>query len=161
MEKNCKSCGLTKSIVEFYKHSQMKDGRLNDCKECYKTKVKINREERIEYYQAFEKNRSQLPHRVLAREIYSKTSEGKAARLRASDKWDWNNLIKKNAICKVNNAIKAGSVFKHPCFVCGSIKFHGHHPDYSQPLDVVWLCPKHHKETHLSVSNQMNLEGVQ
>ncbi|QMV32651.1 hypothetical protein F1_00023 [Ralstonia phage Heva] len=23
-----------------------------------------------------------------------------------------------------------------------------HHPDYSRPLDVVWLCDHHHKETH-------------
>jgi hypothetical protein len=23
-----------------------------------------------------------------------------------------------------------------------------HHPDYTQPLTVIWLCRKHHRETH-------------
>lgn len=32
------------------------------------------------------------------------------------------------------------------CASCG--RPHGHHPDYSRPLDVVWLCDKHHKEVH-------------
>lgn len=24
----------------------------------------------------------------------------------------------------------------------------GHHPDYNQPMKVVWLCRLHHKEAH-------------
>ena len=34
------------------------------------------------------------------------------------------------------------------CEVCGSKNVHGHHPDYSKPVEVVWLCPLHHAQLH-------------
>ena len=35
-----------------------------------------------------------------------------------------------------------------PCEVCGIPESHAHHDDYSRPLDVRWLCEKHHKQLH-------------
>lgn len=32
--KPCKICGVTKNLEEFVSHSQCKDGRANQCKEC-------------------------------------------------------------------------------------------------------------------------------
>jgi hypothetical protein len=49
-----------------------------------------------------------------------------------------------NEVC---HALKVGLIQKHPCFICGK-KAEAHHPDYSRPLDVMWLCTPHHKETH-------------
>ena len=38
---------------------------------------------------------------------------------------------------------------KHPCIVCGDgKKVEAHHSDYSKPLDVDWLCSKHHALWH-------------
>lgn len=51
----------------------------------------------------------------------------------------------------LNNAIASGKVIKQPCIDCGNKKSHGHHEDYSKPLEVVWLCNvchvKHHRST--------------
>lgn len=45
-------------------------------------------------------------------------------------------------------AISRGDLVRQPCVRCGNPKSHGHHPDYSKPLDVVWLCAQHHNEVH-------------
>ena len=38
----------------------------------------------------------------------------------------------------------------NPCSVkdCNIIKTHRHHPDYSKPLEIIYLCPQHHKDVH-------------
>jgi hypothetical protein len=48
----------------------------------------------------------------------------------------------------VTTAVRAGRMVRQPCEVCGEPKTHAHHDDYSKPLDVRWLCPKHHREHH-------------
>jgi hypothetical protein len=55
---------------------------------------------------------------------------------------------RKNAQSKVYRAVKSGKLIIQPCFVCGD-KSEAHHPDYSRPLDVVWLCQSHHRQAHL------------
>jgi hypothetical protein len=52
---------------------------------------------------------------------------------------------RRRAVGMMNHAVKKGIIKRTPCVLCGSIKrLHGHHSDYSKPLDVVWLCHKHH-----------------
>jgi hypothetical protein len=56
-------------------------------------------------------------------------------------KWQAHNIL--------NSAIQRGEV-KRPteCLVCGNESVHAHHPDYSKPLDVVWLCRVCHAAIH-------------
>lgn len=50
---------------------------------------------------------------------------------------------------KTMYAVKTGKLKRLPCEVCGEIKVDAHHPDYSKPLEVKWLCRAHHAEEHL------------
>ena len=45
-------------------------------------------------------------------------------------------------------AIKKGLINPQPCEVCGEEKSQAHHDDYSKPLEVRWLCNKHHRQWH-------------
>lgn len=51
----------------------------------------------------------------------------------------------------IQRAIERGDFERpHKCEkCCAEGKVHGHHHDYSKPLDVQWLCPKCHIHVHL------------
>ena len=63
-------------------------------------------------------------------------------------KWALNNPEKIICQKKAQTAIKHKLLIRGKCEVCGETKTHGHHPDYSKPLSVIWLCPLHHKQLH-------------
>jgi len=64
--------------------------------------------------------------------------------------------LRSNARAYFNSHVSRGLIQKQPCSVCGSsLNIEAHHENYSKPLDVIWLCRKHHKELHLkSVSHE-------
>lgn len=58
------------------------------------------------------------------------------------------NPVKAHARSLLQSAVRHGAIQRKPCVVCGNPKSHGHHHDYRKPLDVEWLCRKHHAEKH-------------
>lgn len=153
--KKCFKCGEVKCLTEFYKHPMMADGHVNKCKECNKRDVRENRNNRIDYYREYEKSRANNQDRVEAREAYQKTERGKEVGRKAKKKWAMNNPANRHAQVVVGNAVRDGRLKKLPCKVCGSTnRIHGHHDDYSKPLDVIWLCPKHHSERHKEIRSR-------
>jgi len=56
--------------------------------------------------------------------------------------------IHKRANRAVERALAAGAMHRQPCEICGHPQAHAHHDDYSKPLDVRWLCRKHHVRLH-------------
>jgi hypothetical protein len=45
-------------------------------------------------------------------------------------------------------AISCGAIEKTPCSVCGDINAEVHHLNYNDPMNILCLCKKHHKEWH-------------
>jgi len=48
----------------------------------------------------------------------------------------------------VRKAIQDGKLTRTSCKECGELKTEAHHTDYSKPLEVIFLCRKHHKKWH-------------
>lgn len=139
--KTCTSCGKDKSTSEFQVRRASKDGLTARCKKCLSS---------------YDKSRANKPHRVAARKAYSKTEAGKRAAIKAKNKYIEKNAIKRGAHVITGNAIRDGKIDKKPCEVCGSTKVHAHHDDYAKPLEVRWLCPKHHMEWHKENGEGLN-----
>jgi hypothetical protein len=62
--------------------------------------------------------------------------------------WSIKNPEKWRAHRALRRALLAGIVVKSLCEICFEKKVEAHHDDYSQPLDVRWLCRKCHVKVH-------------
>lgn len=141
MSKQCFKCGDTKPLDAFYRHPMMADGHLNKCAECTKADVRSARAARLEYYQAYDRARAKQPHRVADR-----VKRAKAHPTRRPEP----DPLKRAARVALGNAVRAGNVVKPPecqvCSVCDDL--HGHHEDYTKPLEVIWVCSACHAFIH-------------
>lgn len=159
MEKTCFKCGALKPLSEFYVHSQMADGHLNKCKDC--TKKDSAKREKILMSNPVLREIELTRHRLKSARF---RKEGRKANkesiFKSKTKWEQNNKHKKFAQCCVRGAIRSGMLKRKPCEVCNSTHLiHAHHDDYSKPLDVVWLCPKHHGERHVEINKARRLSN--
>jgi transposase-like protein len=116
--KICTSCGVAKSLDDFYSHPT----GTRTCKECKRS-----------YAIRYRENLRDSSPEVL-KEYHTKYI----------NKFP----LKRKAHVILGNAVRDGRIAKSSCEICGNPNVHGHHDDYSFPLAVRWLCPIHHKEWH-------------
>lgn len=135
MNKTCFKCGEEKPLSDFYSHPKMGDKHLGKCKACAKIDVVTNRALNLEYYQRYDRERKNQPHRLAQRRYNSK-------------QYYKRHPTKARANHTLRRAVKSGRVIKRPCEICGSPNADAHHDNYSKPLDVKWLCPLHHHAAH-------------
>ena len=108
------------------------------------------REESLEWYRLYRKsNRDKI--RKYNRE-YNRIYRKKHG-YSNEKKWKKNNPEKHRANRLAQYAIKLGYIKRKECEMCGSKESIAHHPDYTKPLDVIFLCKIHHYEIHLSDGN--------
>lgn len=80
---------------------------------------------------------------------YRAKDVGRAANQRAVAKYVAANKVRQHAW------VAARTLPKQPCEVCGADKYvHKHHDDPSKPLDVMYLCPRHHKQRERQLKAQ-------
>lgn len=126
----CKVCLEEKPLSDFYAMKSMKSGHMSKCKECLKKEIHAARKRNIEHYREYDRNRgSRMSNEDLRRQRARHPEWVKAHR-------------------SVRNALRNGTLHKKPCEICGASLVHAHHPDYSKPLEVIWLCPAHHRMIH-------------
>jgi hypothetical protein len=140
-KKKCGKCKMIKEINNFYRNTNLGDGWAYYCKDCSRT-IDIPRGKRY-----FKENQE----KVHARHVeWFRNHPGKSSEYnKKSDiKYPERRLAKQ----MVNNAIQSGRLIKQPCQVCSELKVHGHHDDYYKPLEVMWLCIKHHRQIHEGIN---------
>lgn len=136
---------------DFYKHPEMKDGYLNSCKLCRRKYMANRPKERIA---EIDRKRRIKPGRREAARRYAKKAREKypERRLGYNRKSREKYPEKYKARTIVGNYLRDGKLTKHPCCECGETEgVHAHHEDYSRPLDIEWLCEKHHADRHWSI----------
>lgn len=124
--KICKDCRIEKNSLEFY-------GVQGECKSCTKKRVKLNYFKNHAYYAQYEKERQKNPNRRLKKIEYQRT-----LRKKSPEKYKARNIV--------SSKIRAGTLKREKCVICGNIKSQAHHTDYLKPLEIIWLCRKHHME---------------
>lgn len=137
----CNRCRLEKSLSDGFYLNTGKPEKI--CKECRLLSIKIHRRENYDP--------------VKERKRHLKRSKNGYFR-KAFHKWVEKYPEKYKARYALRNAVKYGKVKKLSCQKCGQEKVQAHHYDYSKPLDVIWLCQKHHQELHFQSLEQMKIE---
>lgn len=84
---------------------------------------------------------------------YRATKKGKYNVFRAVYASISRNRVKQTAREFLNANIRKGLIVRPEfCSTCNkSCKPHGHHEDYSKPLEVIWLCRGCHADVHKSM----------
>jgi hypothetical protein len=132
-------------VGDFYQYRGKIDGK---CKSCRCLMARQNRTKRIDYYRAYDAMRAMNPDRVAARRAYIVTEAGKQSHQKALKRLIDIDREKYRAHYATTNAVRDGRLRRQPCEVCGAEKSQAHHDDYSKPLEVRWLCSRHHRELH-------------
>ena len=132
-KRTCVDCNETKDLIEGFYPTGKGGHYAKNCKECRKVQMALQKRDTYD----IDKQRI----KSIKRRDDGRSKENFNRQV--------NKFPEKNkARVSLRNAVKQGKVDKLPCEVCGGKKPQGHHEDYSKPLEVTWLCQKHHSEIH-------------
>ncbi len=137
--KECSRCGVSGPLHStFTPNKGAADGHFNQCTRCRCLGDARRRRNLLRADVEWRENERKRARRVNREHRH---------------KWVKPSRSSKKARQAVANAIRAGTLVPDEfCADCGhdfsDFKRHGHHPDYSSPLSVVWLCTLCHKARH-------------
>lgn len=136
-EKKCRVCCVVLPVSEFYFESRPPLRYWTTCKHCTVARVKKWTDNKFKTDANFSARRTKTVY------AYRKKNKQKA-----------------KAHIEMTIAIRNGILCPRPCAQCGNTKTEGHHEDYSKPLDVVWLCRKHHAARHNEINRKRKIEKI-
>ena len=131
MTRVCTKCKVPQPLEKFGRNKGTKDGLAIWCKDCTRR------------YRQSEEGKA-------ARKRYRQSALGTASMNQCKKRWLQANQDKRKAHSVLAYAIRRGNIIPpETCSVptCDAVP-QAHHEDYSKPLEVVWLCHRHHKELH-------------
>jgi hypothetical protein len=155
--KPCRQCG---AVAEHYQSIP------TCCKECWRARVTARRIAKIDQVRLYDRERSKLPHRRLARAILARRPDQILLKKEYANKPE--NRTKAVAINRRKRETMPGYKAAHTAVACGirngslirpsrcsrcggKGKIHAHHDDHEKHLDVLWLCPMCHTHRHQEI----------
>lgn len=147
----CSTCGVWKFPDEYYKDKRTPNGLKAQCKACHiEGSVRTRDAENSRRI-----NREHMRRARLKKPKKFQTRERIASRSRK-------RTNKTEARYQLNLAVKRGEITRpDKCSSCGKTKrVTAHHPDYSKPFDVIWLCYECHGELHIDSVQRRTIRGV-
>lgn len=163
--KVCSKCQKRKRASCYGKRSSSKDGLFAMCKDCRSKDAKKYYDNNIDKESA-RKKKYRLDNPKKVREDYKRYYENNIEKesKRKAKFYKENKQLVKDRIYKyrsdhpdrhyargvLTNMLRYGKIKKPVrCSLCKSVRFvEGHHPDYSKPKEVVWLCKSCHRQEH-------------
>ncbi len=145
--KYCGKCKVKKPDHDFHKDRRTKSGLMSRCKDCV-----------AEQHQTFAGKESQKK----SNKRYGQTLKGKVTKCRGGQRYQLNHPEQGKARTAVSDAIKVEKLRRpSTCEECGlPTETQGHHPDYSKPLEVIWLCLKCHRNLHKQLKLEKSVGGT-
>jgi len=131
--RQCSRCQRQLPVAEFVRRTGAPSGMRGVCKQC----------ERIRHRERFDRDRP-------TKEQYRLTHRAQLAEKRQREHLAKRGTPKHKARDILRHAVIRGQVSKpSACDRCGlECNPHGHHQDYSLPLNVEWLCAVCHGAEH-------------
>jgi hypothetical protein len=143
----CKGCNRELADNQFYRSSRAAHGHQTPCKDCIKARVRAYRTANLERVRAYDRWRGGLPHRKAKVAAYQASRAPTLAHGKKT--WAARNPEKRKAHFAAQRIPRPET-----CQRCGEpSKLHRHHPDYSKPKVVEFLCPACHSRLHKEVRN--------
>jgi hypothetical protein len=137
-KKRCFHCSEIKDLLDFSSHSLGYGGRAPYCRSCF------NAMQRLRYLA--------LPRSVRSPRKPS-TEERRQIARQSGIRFRIRHPERGRIYRQVRGALKKGILTRPSiCSHCGcSRKLHAHHSDYTQPLQVIWVCHNCHADLHLGL----------
>jgi Bacillus phage endonuclease len=168
--KKCTKCDETKPFDEFRKSARYKDGYYSRCKKCMqeyeaknldqekkresRTRYRENNREHIREQdrEAYHKDPDKFREKAkISQKKYFQTEKGREKYKQQALKLREKYPEKARARSLLSNAVCDGKIIRpSKCSLCGwdQGKIEAHHPDYSKPLEVIWVCKSCHFLVH-------------
>ena len=135
--KRCSTCKIYLDRSEFTKYHTPPDGLSYNCRGCSR------KWGRNAYYRDHDKTKERKRKNGLL--CYKKMKKL--------------HPEKEKAQHALRYSVNSGKIKRLSCEVCRDKKSHGHHPDYSKPLEVIWLCQLHHAQEHRKLNKSLAGDG--
>ena len=152
--KLCSKCKTAKDFTNFGIHRKTKDGKDSWCKDCKREDHRLRN--RTPERKAYNKRYNQSAKAKKHRKEYCQRPEVKARQAEKMRQYRENPELKLRFDARriARNAYRKGLLKEQPCALCNCPDVQKHHPDYSKPLLIVWVCFKCHQKLHAKAERE-------